>query len=74
MSDIAFTLIQRADCDGFVSTPRFKCLGGSAILATHEGRLRSWRWPLYQPSLRSFLAFDAEERLADYTVFLQGGN
>jgi hypothetical protein len=69
---VAFALIQPADCDGFVYERRFACRGGSAMFVTNEINLWSWREPLSTPNLRTFLAFDPEEKLADYTIFLDG--
>lgn len=73
LREVGFQLIQPDDCEAFATHPRFTCMGGSALLVVHESDLWSWRSPSYRPSLRSFLAFDADERLADYTIFLQGG-
>jgi hypothetical protein len=74
LREVGFQVIPRAECEDFVIDPRFTCMGGSAILVIHDSALWSWRSPSYRPSLRSFLAFDDDERLADYTIFLQGGH
>lgn len=74
LREVGFQVIPRAECEDFVIDPRFTCMGGSAILVTHEKALWSWRSFGYRPSLRSFLAFDDDETLADYTIFLQGGH
>ena len=68
--DFQFRLFQREQCRGFVIEPHFRCMGGSAIYVTLEDDVRSWLDPFHNPSLHCFLAFDADERLADSIVSL----
>jgi hypothetical protein len=70
--DLPFQLIQSADCAGFADPRGLACRGGSAICVTNDINLWSWREPLSTPNLHTFLAFDDDERLAEYTIFLDG--
>lgn len=67
-----FNMFTPAQCQGFVVGPRFQCRGGSALFVTLEPEIWSWRSPFYHPALQSFLAFDADERLVESIVFLEG--
>lgn len=68
--DVRFT---PAECDGFVFDPSLRCRGGSGVVATVAGNINPWN-PFYSPSLRVFLAFDANETLRERLLYIEGGD
>jgi len=71
--EFQFRMFTPDQCRHFdIDQRRFQCRGGSGIFVTLEPELWSWNNPFHRPEqLRSFLAFDADERLVESTIFIQ---
>jgi len=59
-------------CNGFVFEPRFRCEGGSALVATLEADVQPWQ-PFVQTDVRAFLAFDREQELVAVDAYIESG-
>ena len=62
-----------SECTDFVFEPRFRCAGGSALVATLEENIQPWH-PIVRTDVRALLSFNEEQRLVASYAYVESSD